>query len=94
MILGAVLAPTDPVLASDVQVEHEKDTDRVRFTLTGDGFPQKTRTRRSQARACPESTETAGSHCLRPGLTSMNALLLMNSDLYETSGISMEGLRR
>ncbi|PKN25955.1 MAG: sodium:proton antiporter [Deltaproteobacteria bacterium HGW-Deltaproteobacteria-21] len=36
VILGAVLAPTDPVLASDVQVEHEDDTDRVRFTLTGE----------------------------------------------------------
>ena len=36
VILGAVLAPTDPVLASDVQVVHAKDTDRVRFTLTGE----------------------------------------------------------
>lgn len=36
VILGAVLAPTDPVLASDVQVEHKDDTDRVRFTLTGE----------------------------------------------------------
>ena len=39
ILLGAVLAPTDPVLASDVQVEHARDTDRVRFTLTGEaGF--------------------------------------------------------
>jgi NhaP-type Na+/H+ or K+/H+ antiporter len=36
VILGAVLAPTDPVLASDVQVEQPDDTDRVRFTLTGE----------------------------------------------------------
>jgi NhaP-type Na+/H+ or K+/H+ antiporter len=36
VILGAVLAPTDPVLASDVQVVHAQDTDRVRFTLTGE----------------------------------------------------------
>ena len=34
VILGAVLAPTDPVLASDVQVVHAQDTDRVRFTLS------------------------------------------------------------
>lgn len=36
LILGAVLAPTDPVLASEVQVDHPQDTDRVRFTLTGE----------------------------------------------------------
>jgi NhaP-type Na+/H+ or K+/H+ antiporter len=36
VLLGAILAPTDPVLASDVQVEHARDTDRVRFTLTGE----------------------------------------------------------
>ena len=36
VILGAVLAPTDPVLASEVQVTHAHDTDRVRFTLTGE----------------------------------------------------------
>jgi len=43
LLLGAVLAPTDPVLASDVQVagpqtdEHEVDeTDEVRFTLTSE----------------------------------------------------------
>ena len=36
ILLGAVLAPTDPVLASDVQVEHAGDRDRLRFTLTGE----------------------------------------------------------
>jgi sodium/hydrogen antiporter len=36
VILGAVLAPTDPVLASDVQVRHSTDSDRLRFILTGE----------------------------------------------------------
>ncbi len=36
VLLGAILAPTDPVLASDVQVEHPTDRDRVRFGLTGE----------------------------------------------------------
>ena len=43
LLLGAVLAPTDPVLASDVQVagpqtgDHEVDEDdEVRFTLTSE----------------------------------------------------------
>ena len=36
VLLGAVVAPTDPVLASDVQVEHEHDTETVRFGLTGE----------------------------------------------------------
>ena len=36
VLLGAVLAPTDPVLASDVQVEHPTDRDRLRFGLTGE----------------------------------------------------------
>lgn len=36
MILGAVLAPTDPVLASDVQIEHSGDRDPVRLALTGE----------------------------------------------------------
>ena len=36
VLLGAVLAPTDPVLASDVQVEGPADIDRVRFGLTGE----------------------------------------------------------
>ena len=43
LVLGATLAPTDAVLASDVQVENVGDRDRVRFSLTGeaglnDGF--------------------------------------------------------
>jgi NhaP-type Na+/H+ or K+/H+ antiporter len=36
ILLGAVLAPTDPVLASDVQVERAGDRDRLRFSLTGE----------------------------------------------------------
>lgn len=36
VILGAVLAPTDPVLASDVQVENPKDYDPLRFSLTAE----------------------------------------------------------
>jgi NhaP-type Na+/H+ or K+/H+ antiporter len=36
ILLGGILAPTDPVLASDVQVEHATDTDRLRFGLTGE----------------------------------------------------------
>jgi NhaP-type Na+/H+ or K+/H+ antiporter len=36
IIVGAVLAPTDPVLASDVQVEHPFDQNRLRFALTGE----------------------------------------------------------
>lgn len=36
ILLGAILAPTDPVLASDVQVEHPTDKDRLRFGLTGE----------------------------------------------------------
>lgn len=36
VLLGAILAPTDPVLASDVQVEHPFDSDRLRFSLTGE----------------------------------------------------------
>lgn len=44
LLLGAVLAPTDPVLASDVQVagpatgddEHEVESDEVRFALTSE----------------------------------------------------------
>ncbi|MGZ8898906.1 MAG: cation:proton antiporter [Limisphaerales bacterium] len=36
ILLGAVLAPTDPVLASDVQMEHPGDRDRLRFSLTGE----------------------------------------------------------
>ena len=29
-----MLAPTDPVLATDVQTRHPGDNDRLRFTLT------------------------------------------------------------
>src|SRR5688500_7478452 len=36
VLLGALLAPTDPVLASDVQVEHEHDAEPVRVGLTGE----------------------------------------------------------
>jgi NhaP-type Na+/H+ or K+/H+ antiporter len=36
VLLGAVLAPTDPVLASDVTVEGPTDQDRLRFSLTGE----------------------------------------------------------
>ena len=36
VLLAAILAPTDPVLASDVQVEHPTDHDRLRFALTGE----------------------------------------------------------
>ncbi len=37
VLLGAILAPTDPVLASDVQVADPGDRDRLRFGLTGEG---------------------------------------------------------
>jgi len=37
ILLGAILAPTDPVLASDVQVVGASDRDRLRFSLTGEG---------------------------------------------------------
>jgi NhaP-type Na+/H+ or K+/H+ antiporter len=37
LLLAAVLAPTDPVLASDVQVEDAGDRDRLRFSLSGEG---------------------------------------------------------
>ncbi|GAB6042843.1 cation:proton antiporter [Endothiovibrio diazotrophicus] len=37
ILLGAILAPTDPVLASSVQVESSGDRDRLRFSLTGEG---------------------------------------------------------
>ncbi|MES2019212.1 MAG: sodium:proton antiporter [Pseudomonadota bacterium] len=46
VLLGAILAPTDPVLATDVQVRHADDRDQLRFTLTceagmndGSAFP-------------------------------------------------------
>ncbi len=37
VLLGAILAPTDPVLASDVQVHRPGDRDNLRFALTGEG---------------------------------------------------------
>ncbi|TFW06478.1 sodium:proton antiporter [Oxalobacteraceae bacterium OM1] len=37
VLLGAMLAPTDPVLASDVQVQDVGDRDRIRFSLSGEG---------------------------------------------------------
>lgn len=36
ILLGAILAPTDPVLATDVQVRHMGDEDPLRFTLTSE----------------------------------------------------------
>ncbi|UFH51391.1 cation:proton antiporter [Pseudomonas sp. KNUC1026] len=36
VLLGAMLAPTDPVLASMVQVNNAQDEDRVRFGLSGE----------------------------------------------------------
>ena len=46
ILLGGILAPTDPVLATDVQVRHAGDDDPLRFTLTceaglndGSAFP-------------------------------------------------------
>jgi NhaP-type Na+/H+ or K+/H+ antiporter len=46
VLLGAILAPTDPVLATDVQIRHPSDRDQLRFTLTceagmndGSAFP-------------------------------------------------------
>jgi NhaP-type Na+/H+ or K+/H+ antiporter len=46
ILLGGILAPTDPVLATDVQVRHPGDKDRLRFYLTceagmndGSAFP-------------------------------------------------------
>ncbi|QBE63331.1 cation:proton antiporter [Pseudoduganella lutea] len=36
VLLGATLAPTDPVLASDVQLRHAGDKDPVRFALSSE----------------------------------------------------------
>ena len=36
ILLGAILAPTDPVLATDVQTRHPGDRDQLRFTLTSE----------------------------------------------------------
>lgn len=37
VLLGGILAPTDPVLASGVQTERGVDPDRLRFSLAGEG---------------------------------------------------------
>lgn len=37
VLLGAILAPTDPVLASEVQILHSNDRDELRFGLTSEG---------------------------------------------------------
>ena len=37
ILLGAILAPTDPVLASEVQISHVEDRDELRFGLTSEG---------------------------------------------------------
>lgn len=37
LVLGAALAPTDPVLASEVQLRSPQDRDALRFALTGEG---------------------------------------------------------
>ncbi|MGH7999158.1 MAG: cation:proton antiporter [Brasilonema sp.] len=37
ILLGAILAPTDPVLASEVQLNDTSDTDELRFGLTSEG---------------------------------------------------------
>jgi sodium/hydrogen antiporter len=36
LLLGAILAPTDPVLASSVCVGHSQDNDRLRYALSGE----------------------------------------------------------
>ncbi len=37
VLLGGILAPTDPVLATEVQVNDPSDRDALRFALTGEG---------------------------------------------------------
>lgn len=37
VLLGAILSPTDPVLASEVQLYHPHDNDELRFGLTSEG---------------------------------------------------------
>ena len=46
ILIGAIVAPTDPVLATDVQIRHADDRDRRRYTMTceagindGSAFP-------------------------------------------------------
>lgn len=39
VLLGAILSPTDPVLASDVQMKHSEDRDELRLAISGEaGF--------------------------------------------------------
>lgn len=37
LLLGAIMAPTDPVLASEVQIRSDDDRDAVRLSLTAEG---------------------------------------------------------
>ncbi|MEM6752781.1 MAG: cation:proton antiporter, partial [Cyanobacteria bacterium P01_C01_bin.38] len=37
ILLGAILAPTDPVLASSIQLKDTRDNDELRFGLTSEG---------------------------------------------------------
>ena len=37
LLLGAILSPTDPVLASEVQLDHVEDPNELRFGLTSEG---------------------------------------------------------
>jgi len=37
ILLASIVAPTDPVLASDLQLKHPTERDRVRFGLTAEG---------------------------------------------------------
>jgi sodium/hydrogen antiporter len=37
ILMGAILAPTDPVLASEVQISDTEDKDELRFGLTSEG---------------------------------------------------------
>jgi len=37
VLLGGILAPTDPVLATEVQLDNPADRDQLRFALTGEG---------------------------------------------------------
>ncbi|MBW4521492.1 MAG: sodium:proton antiporter [Scytolyngbya sp. HA4215-MV1] len=37
ILIGAILAPTDPVLASEVQITHPNDKNELRFGLTSEG---------------------------------------------------------
>lgn len=37
LLLAAILAPTDPVLASEVQIQSDEDRDAVRLSLTAEG---------------------------------------------------------